>query len=103
MKMLRDEALTAPPMDALRRPLTEGKARKLWGRGAVARRRDAAAALAQVARSGDRGAAALADVLLRRMVYDEMASRMLKPGNGPVAQLTADIRRAEKLFAEMLR
>lgn len=102
MSMLRDEALTVPSMDALRRPLTEGEARRLWGRGAVARRRDAAAALAQVARSGNRVAAALAEFLLRRMMYDEMAFRMLKPG-GPVAQLSADIRRAEKSFAKLLR
>lgn len=103
MNMLRNEALTALPMDALRRPLTERETRKLRGRGAGARRRDAVAALAQAARSGNRVAAALANVLLRCMIYDEMASRMLKPRTGPVAQLTADIRRAEKLCAEMLR
>ncbi len=103
MSMLRNEALTVPSMDALRRPLTEGEARRLWGRGAVARRRDAVAGLAQVARSGNRVAAALAEFLLRRMMYDEMASRMLKPGTGPVAQLSADIRRAEKSFAKLLR
>ena len=103
MNMLRDDASMTPSMDALRRPLTAGEVRKLRGRGAAARRRDAVAVFAQVARNGNRVAAALADVLLRRMIYNAIASRVLKPGTGPVAQLTADIRRAEKSFAEMLR
>lgn len=103
MNMLRDDASMAPSMDALRRPLTEREVCKLRGRGAAARRRDAVAVFAQVARNGNRVAAALADVLLRRMIYEGMASRMLKPGTDPVAQLSADVRRAEKSFAEMLR
>lgn len=102
MTALNDDLLEIPSMAVLRRPLTKEEARKWGGRRDTARR-NALAALAQLARSDDKLAEKLAQLLLYRRIYDAMATRLLEPRHGPVAAFDASIREAEKSFSQVLR
>lgn len=103
MTLRNEDGFPVPSMESLRRPLTAGERREIWGDRSGSLSREDLEELDRIRQSGDEESRALAEACLRALIFQALSDRMLDPDSGYVPRFERGISDAVDSFNRVIR
>lgn len=103
MTLRNEDGFPVPSMESLRRPLTAGERREIWGDRSGSLSREDLEELDRIRQSGDEESRALAEACLRASIFQALSDRMLDPDSGYGPQFERGISDAVDSFNRVIR
>lgn len=103
MTLRNEDGFPVPSMESLRRPLTAGERREIWGDRSGSLSLEDLEELDRIRQSGDEESRALAEACLHALIFQALSDRMLDPDSGYGPRFERGISDAVDSFNRVIR